>query len=778
MRSLFFLLFFFCFEAHTTSPEMVCRDEVKKLFISYHKKSFLNDLFEELVGIVDREKIVISNTKVRDIIFSWSSETKNPRVVDMFEVAKVFGMNVSDLLKHSGNLGDIIDPSKIVVDAPSFTSKEEHEIFDRVHLHLSGLINEILHQKNLTLEKLSLQTRIDSKLFHGIVNDMKLPHFPLLLQTLVRLNIDVVAFFKNVEIGLKPKTPPPYFKKNKSTPQFQKRRGDIERNAVNLFKEINRETANILKEIHLKDPQSDIARFENMIYYRNHSYRGDHLEKNINERMVRLGDLIQISHMLGMNVSEVLKYAGNLKSHVHLDGIKDRTLLGDNQMKELLGDIHKHFFVMFEQSGLRLEQLADMTQIPLSYLKDLNRNKLVPLYSNLERILQALDSDMVRFFEVLESEKGFDIHVSGVQSIMTHNPANEFIGTRIMKIWEILRSFFTVPQLDKAMVRPVNQRTGLDLTQRSAIRFKTLYKTSRTTNMTLSELVGERPVEKLFNPLNARIEPMTTKEIKRSEQLLAHLILSEARRQKDVNGLTVTGLAIKSNLTILMVRSFLSGARTPSYFALRQVVEEGLGISLPRFLENFEIKLKSFEHIPKASKAILLELEGPNLGQRVKANLVWVEKRIDQAKAFLKAVNIPLNRLAEKGISGNRNNSQMYTLVKFAHLFGISLRDFLGRRDFSEMTKPDRLIFNYLPEENILKVIGQLKKNINRRKETLGISTRDLKIKLGVSSGQKVVITIIDESIISLSLQRYFQLAEILAREGEDDLFLLDGIDL
>ena len=38
-------------------------------------------LFEELVGIVDREELIVSNAKVRDIIFSWGSNVRETRVV-------------------------------------------------------------------------------------------------------------------------------------------------------------------------------------------------------------------------------------------------------------------------------------------------------------------------------------------------------------------------------------------------------------------------------------------------------------------------------------------------------------------------------------------------------------------------------------------------------------------------------------------------------------------------------------------------------------------------
>ena len=120
------------------------------------------------------------------------------------------------------------------------------------------------------------------------------------------------------------------------------------------------------------------------------------------------------------------------------------------------------------------------------------------------------------------------------------------------------------------------------------MQFKTLYKASRVANISLSDLTGERPIEILVSPHSAKIEKVPHEDIVRAERLLAHLLLSEARRQRDVQGLTLTGLAIKGHLFVKDVRRILAGEFNPQYSSLHRMVENGFGIPMNRFLENFE----------------------------------------------------------------------------------------------------------------------------------------------------------------------------------------------
>ena len=174
---------------------------------------------------------------------------------------------------------------------------------------------------------------------------------------------------------------------------------------------------------------------------------------------------------------------------------------------------------------------------------------------------------------------------------------NAFMGERITKIREILLPIFSNRKLELAITREVDGKTGQNLTERD-IYFRTLYKASKVANIPLSDLVGKRPLETLLDSRRAIIVPASRDEIDKAQKVLAHLLLNEARRQKDVHGLTVTGLAIKSHLSVRRIKKIFLGEVTPLYSTLRLIVEDGMGIPLPLFLENFEAKLKSFERLP------------------------------------------------------------------------------------------------------------------------------------------------------------------------------------
>ena len=246
------------------------------------------------------------------------------------------------------------------------------------------------------------------------------------------------------------------------------------------------------------------------------------------------------------------------------------------------------------------------------------------------------------------------------------------------------------------------------------------------------------------------------------------------------------GLAIKSHLMMRHVRKILSGEIIPPYSVLHQIVEGGLGIPLFRFFEDFETKLKSFDRIPFASKKTVLELEGLYLSKRVKTRMKKLQKRFDSGLEFVKSLNISWEELeAATGIQfrfykkkTNTDHYQVFTFIKFCHFLGIGIRDFLGSRHFSELTAIERLNFERLSEERLLSAVAGIKRKASERRKVLNLSMRDLEIMIGAPVEKKLVNSLFGESIKELAWFRYFQLAEILARYGEDDLFLLDGIDL
>ncbi len=764
------LVFFIFFLSISSLQSEVCHENARVILSPplqgqqhFMEDDFLSKLFDEFIEIALVNKISFNNEKISHIVFQWDDDSRNLHIIDLFEVSNIFGVKVSDFFEHADNLKDHIAPFGISTEGKMLSPEKKKKILEQVHLHLSGLINNELRKKNVSLDKLAFQKGITPRVLRDIVVGMKLPRLPLLLKILGRMDANIVDFFKFIETGLNPKPVARLFKKVKKP--HLRRIGQIEAHTSQLLDKINAQLKDILKDIKTKQ-DSDIVQQENDIKKR---------------RVLKLSKIFQTARILGMSPSGILKHFENLKLHAELAGIETRTLLDKGEIEELSRLVQKNLVDMFEKTGMEIEELAVATQINERYIKTLlKQQESIPSYSTLEGILQALGSDAIHFFEKLESTENFSVHSVKVPFSLVPQEKNKWHGRpmseRIFKIRKLLLSYSSEFELNSLMVKDVDNKNK-HLTQKN-LHFKTVYKSSRVANIPLSRLADENFVETLVDPSKARFEYISREETLKAEKLLVHLVLNEMRRQKDIYGLTVTGLAIKSGVFVRQVRSFLLGEFIPYYSTLHQIVEKGLGIPTPHLLENFESKLKSFDHIPFASKEILSELEGLYLSKRVKTNLEWVGKRIKQAKEFLKASKIPVKKsLASKGIKSVYVYGQMQMVISFSHLFGISLKDFLGTRDFSEMVKPHRIVFTHLSEERILQEVSIIKKNVEKRRLILNISTRDLKIKLGAVTENNMK-TLFNESSTFFPLHRYFQLAEILTREGEDDLFLLDGVNL
>ena len=96
------------------------------------------------------------------------------------------------------------------------------------------------------------------------------------------------------------------------------------------------------ENIDLKNAGSDVVRFVNSLY-RHHYYQQHLAEKEVKRRIFTLDKIFQIARMLGMRPSEVLKYSGDLRPHVQLNGIKHRTLLDDEKTQEFLGHVRQRY---------------------------------------------------------------------------------------------------------------------------------------------------------------------------------------------------------------------------------------------------------------------------------------------------------------------------------------------------------------------------------------------------------------------------------------------------
>ncbi len=784
------ILLFFCLFIFSVRAED-CNDNAMAVLSPsspnqqhFIERGFLPKLYSELIEIVRINKIKIENEEVKKILLQWDNDARNPRIVNLFKIANFFGVSVSDLFKHYGKLGDFIDPASVVNQKKLLTPEKEGRISERIHLHLSGLINETLLKKNLTLKKLAFQTGIKIAVFDHITIKARLPRLPSLLHILVRLDADVVDFFRRVESSLEQEQLPRYFRKNAGSSHTQHERSlELEEYTVKLIDTIRRGIKEILEDMSKQDRNSNIIRFKNKFAQYDYD-ENRRLKRKSKRRIFRLEQIFQTARMLGIYPSEVLKYAEDLKLHANLADIKTKTLLSDEKILKLSNSVREGLSAVLKKSGIKREELAEASQLSLRYLEDIGTRKN-PSFSSLESILRALGSDTIRFFEELELSGKLnleEINLSSANTEIESELSNQTMGARISQIREILPiSSYRFNQIVFS-----RSNSTMDLPQRDVL-FKTLYKTSRFANLSLSNLTSAHPIETLLDLPMKKIEKIPHEEVKRAEKVLIHLLLSEARRQRDVHGLTVMGLAIRSHLRMRYIRKVLSGEIIPKYSKLHQIVEKGMGIPISHFFEDFEEKLKSFDRIPFAPKRIALELEGLYFSKRIKTQMKKLQERFDLALEFVKSSNTTWEELnISTGIQfrfykkkKNLDYFQVSTIIKFCHFFGISMRDFLGKRNFSELTTRKKFNFERLPKDRLLGLVANIKRKAGERRKSLDISMRDLEILIGAPPVEKELVnSLFSESVLEFSWYRYFQLAEIFSRKSEDDFFLLDGTDL
>ncbi len=759
------------------APFDLCREASRKLLSASAQRhflaaDFLPHMFGELHRLVYKNRATVTNVEVNDLMLQRNDDGQTPRVVGLFEVAKTFDIQVAHLFEHVGNLESHINFSRLAQKLP-FDKKQRDYIFERVRFSLSNVIDETLKTRDISLGVLALQTGINAKIFHAVMDSKGLPRLRLLLKILIELNVDVIDFFKRVETGLD--------LESVISSDFSESMGE-------LVSQIDYQLEEILRGVS-GEKGSDIEKFKSRIYfglYRNRRSK----EKASNSRKLTLEKILQTARMLGMEPSDVLQYSANLKLHARLEGVENRTLLSKEATSTLLEKIHRNLNNMIEESGMEIKELAAAIKLPDHRLK---REVVGSIggnlhYSTLEKILGVLDSDIIRFFEELEWSGKFDVHAPALASLKdTGKVLDTSMGERISRIREMLP--FKAYKFDAVVAG--RALLNEDLAQID-VHFKTLYKVSRVVNISLSDLVSERPVEGLFDPGQysrySKIEKIPGEDVERAKELLSHLIFSEFKRQNQVDGLSITDLAIKSHFFGDQIRKILLGG-IPVYSNLRRIVEDGLGIPMPRFLKDFETKLDSFKHISKATKEDLVGLDGMNLNPGIAAKVKRVWERTDRMMSFLFSIKVDAKSLEEAlgmRIFRRKNSKvrdqhhiQISATIKFCHLLGISMREFFGEKDFSELVKnKNQLNFEHLSNQQILQRVAEIKRNVDKRREELNISINDLGIMLGTFNDGEMKKSLSNQSVISFPWQKYFQLTEILAREGEDDFFLLDEIDL
>ena len=109
----------------------------------------------------------------------------------------------------------------------------------------------------------------------------------------------------------------------------------------------------------------------------------------------------------------------------------------------------------------------------------------------------------------------------------------------------------------------------------------------------------------------------------------------------------------------------------------------------------------------------------------------------------------------------------IYTFVKMAHFFRISLEDLFSQKSFGELVDPDKLNYDRLPKEKIKRVEEIIKNNarvfIDQHPDKL--TEKDILTMMGFDQPSIFIKLIYGPT--SLHLINVFKLSEIIVPEGD-----------
>ncbi len=736
------------------------------------------DLFIELQEIIYINKITLEDRDMRGVVYQWEAKDENPSTATMVNIGHFFGVDISFFLEHTGQLKDRIDLSKMHNKKP-LSREERRPLLKGIHRRLLGHINDSLKKNHLTIEDLASRIGVHPKLLRGIIRNRGIPRFLTLVKILEKLDINIILFFKQVKNKTKRVPLKQISKKTKSIVLKQDKK-----RTKSIFDLLFNDIWEIFKEIDDKSLGHDALRFKHAIYFQNTRANSDDIQKRY------LSNLIKVAHVFDIKPSEVVRYANHFKSFIQskkTTDFKSNTLLSNEQKNEFLIKIQRTLAEIFHQQNIDLDRLANETRLNRDYIVSIvQTQKHMPSYYVLERILKVLGTDMISFLQYVESSGNFYSRFAALKTqesiSKSHHDQRKlkivrFMGTRIGTVMEKIEAITDQNTITRLITRKDHTRSNTDISERD-FSFKVLYKTSRVSNITLADLVSERPINELLNIQSIVLETVPPEDTRKAENVLSLLLFEEMKKQS----LSIHELSIKSRSFTRAIERFLLGRNIPNYLSLHRIIEEGLGLSLETFFKNFEEKFQRLNKVSMMDLPLPQEFYRPYMSKKVKADLDFLKKRFFKAIEFLKSSGVPLKKLREsteihippKKLQQWEGYGYIPTYVKFSHFLGITLNDFLGPKDFSQLTNLNKLNFERIPKENINSIQEIIRENIHKARKASGISENDVQTMMGAYDSQKLIHVLRGPS--SLSFRHFFQLSEITVPKG-DYFLLLEGTD-
>ncbi len=349
---------------------------------------------------------------------------------------------------------------------------------------------------------------------------------------------------------------------------------------------------------------------------------------------IKIQTLLKIAHFLGVDIFTLISNV-DLKPFIKVN----ETPLSSQELYQLEKLISQKLkTTIVGNSRLNMVQMSDHLNISLRLLENIIYRYHLPLYSILRNMLKALNINVEVFFQNIhlskvqeENEKPQQklsktteeqtqksnnakqaIDVTGVQKQSNDIKHIQFISNRIKKATSV--SLIKIPYLERNKLLAVS----LFLLDKQNPSMKTLLKAKYLAGITLSELIGQDPLENIVDPKKARRDPLSNDYIEKAYKLFAYYL---GKQIMQLN-LSLKEVAKMTNVQYDTLRSFFQRGKKSRYLFFVQMAE-GLNFSLIDLFKNLEKDILQIDlmdlklDIPIDHNQAIAKQEALRLGDRI-----------------------------------------------------------------------------------------------------------------------------------------------------------------
>ena len=288
-------------------------------------------------------------------------------------------------------------------------------------------------------------------------------------------------------------------------------------------------------------------------------------------------------------------------------------------------------------------------------------------------------------------------------------------------------------------------------------------------NIISGDLHGDKPEL----PVRVEKDNNWNDHIEKAKRVLIYLIKYEMIER----GLTIQELAQKSGLYEPTVQNVLEKRSGDlKILTLLKIVEDGLGIPLADFLAGQNSTGLSFESAIEQFDSLNLDIEVQKHEQDdiIENHLNHVRNRITETRDVLIASG--LSRSKVEGLTNSNfkayfiegkwpqdNYIRLQILLRIAHIFNLSLLEFLFHEDISSL-QPVNL--ERLSNDAVQNALNTLSENIQAEMITASMSLSDLKVQTGVRLLADLDPVLNGE--VTATYYRFVQICRALLKPNED----------